>query len=248
MKGYIKLYREIEDHWLWEEPKRLRAWLYLLFEAAWEEKIIPWGKDETVTLNRGQVATTIRKLNGRWGYCNESTLALLRVFEDNGMITRMSTPKRTIITIVNYEKYQVDDKAAEHRVKRKAKHTKEEEEPKNENIYTPSREQDLKFAERLLADEIFLEQAAPSLYVETKRLKEFAGDFCKAMLGKAKYHPSYSDYRQHFFNWVNFETNKPRTNRQKNEHQTRRTESDKLEARRGTGVTAKTADDFKESF
>jgi len=29
MKGNIKLHREIENHWLWEEPRRLRAWIYL---------------------------------------------------------------------------------------------------------------------------------------------------------------------------------------------------------------------------
>ena len=131
MKGYIKLHREIQNHWLWEEPRRLRAWLYLLFEAAWEPRTIPWGKDESVTICRGQIATSIRKLNGRWGYCTETTLALLKLFEEQGMITRETSAKRSLITIVNYEKYQLfEDSAArkvERKVERKSKHNKEKE-------------------------------------------------------------------------------------------------------------------------
>lgn len=116
MKGYIKLHREIQNHWLWEEPRRLRAWLYLLFEAAWEPRTIPWGKDESVTICRGQIATSIRKLNGRWGYCTETTLALLKLFEEQGMITRETSAKRSLITIVNYEKYQLFEDSAERKV------------------------------------------------------------------------------------------------------------------------------------
>lgn len=248
MKGYIKLHREIENHWLWEEPRRLRAWIYLLFEAAWEAHTIPWGKDETVTLHRGQLATSIRKLNGRWGFCTETTISLLRLFEEQGMITRETSAKRSLITIVNYEKYQLCEDSPERKVERKTKHNKRKEEITNK-IITPSREQDLLFYEELKSDDLFFEQAAMSLSAELSAMKKSASSFRDLMLGKCKYHSSYSDYRQHFFNWLNLELQKSADKINTNNYgQSRPQTIDKYEARRGTRVGAKKADDFKESF
>lgn len=249
MKGYIKLHREIENHWLWEEPRRLRAWIYLLFEAAWESHTIPWGKDETVTLHRGQLATSIRKLNGRWGFCTETTIALLRLFEEQGMITRETSAKRSLITIVNYEKYQLGDNPPERKVERESKHNKRNEEKTINNIITLSREQDLSFYAELKSDDLFFEQAALSLNMGLAALKKSASLFCDLMVGKCKYHSSYNDYRQHFFNWVNLELQKSAERIKNNNYgQSRQQTDDKYEARRGTGVSAKKADDFKESF
>lgn len=249
MNGYIKLHREIENHWLWEEPRRLRAWIYLLFEAAWEPRTIPWGKDETVTLLRGQLATSVRKLNGRWGFCTETTIALLRLFEEQGMITRETSAKRSLITIVNYEKYQLGDDSSERKVERKTKHNKRKEEKIINNNITHSREQDLMFYEELKSDDLFFEQAALALNTDLAALKKAASSFRDLMLGKCKYHSLYTDYRQHFFNWINLELQKAAEKTKTNNYvPSRQKTDDKYEARRGTGVGAKKADDFKESF
>ena len=256
MKGYIKLHREIQNHWLWEEPRRLRAWLYLLFEAAWEPRTIPWGKDESVTLCRGQIATSIRKLNGRWGYCTETTLALLKLFEEQGMITRETSAKRSLITIVNYEKYQLFEDSAERKVERKverkSKHNKEKEEKIiNNNInLSLSREQDLIFIEQLKSDEKFFEDVAVSLHIEIQMLKDLYEEFSKSMLIKNKYHKDCADYRQHFYNWVSKVLENAAESKNNADYGRTRQKAggDKYEARRGTGVSAKTADDFQESF
>lgn len=253
MKGYIKLHREIEDHWLWLNPQHLRAWLYLLFEAAWEPKTIPWGKNETVTLRRGQLATTTRKLMGRWGYYAEATLDFLKVLEAQGMITRETSSKMTIITIVNYDKYQVEDDKAERKPKHKSKHIKEIEEEKINNInlnISPSREQDLKFFEELKNDKIFFENAAMSLHIGIEPLQKFVEQFGQEMLVKEKFHLSLSDYRQHFYNWVKLkisnEGGSKKINLTNGTGQTQTT--NKLEARRGTDAASHTPDDYTGSF
>ena len=38
MAGWIKISREIEDHWLWQDAERLRWWIDMLFMASWEDK------------------------------------------------------------------------------------------------------------------------------------------------------------------------------------------------------------------
>lgn len=255
MKGYVKLHREIEDHWLWLNPQHLRAWLYLLFEAAWEPKTIPWGKNETVTLERGQVATTIRKLMGRWGYYAEATLDFLKVLEAQGMITRQTSSKMTIITIVNYDKYQFDEDSAERKPKRKSKHIKEDkkEEIKNNNLISLSRENDLNFFEELKKDSLFFEQAAMSLKADLSSLHQYAEQFFNEMLIKEKFHPSYTDYRQHFYNWVKLELNKGGGSKKINltngtEQSGQIQAKNKYEARRGTDAGSHTPDDYSGSF
>ena len=258
MKGYIKLHREIEDHWLWLNPQHLRAWLYLLFEAAWEPKTIPWGKNETVTLERGQIATTIRKLMGRWGYYAEATLDFLKVLEAQGMITRQTSSKMTIITIVNYDKYQFDEDMAERKPKRKSKHTKEDKnkEIKINNLLTYTREQDLKFFEDLMNDEVFFEQAAMTLHAELQSLRQLAEQFSQEMLTKEKFHPSFSEYRQHFFNWAKLKISKEGgakkfnlTNGTEQPGQSGQAQAkDKYAARRGTDAVSHTPDDYTGAF
>lgn len=106
MSGYIKIHRSIINHWLWMNPKQLRAWLYMIAQAEWQPKVIPWSKGEVITIQRGQFVTSIRKLMGEFGYFADTTIKFLNILEEQGMIKKINNSKMTIITIVNYEKYQ----------------------------------------------------------------------------------------------------------------------------------------------
>lgn len=246
--GYVKVHRAILHHWLWEDPKRLRAWLYLLFEAGWEPRDIPNG-DETLTLERGQLSTTIRKLNGAWGYYSEATLKLLNLFEKYDMIVRKSYPNMTVITIVNYDEYQLERLEAERKPKRKSKHIKEDKNKEEKNIINSTsltRVRDLEFIEELKNSEAFFEQCAMTLKVELSALKEYFQQFSAEMLLQEKFHNSSADYRQHFFNWVKIQINKgPRPN---SNGTGQKETANKYEARRGTDVGNHTEDDYGETF
>lgn len=106
------------------------------------------------------------------------------------MITRETSAKRSLITIVNYEKYQLFEDSAERKVERKverkSKHNKEKEEKIiNNNInLSLSREQDLIFIEQLKSDEKFFEDVAASLRIEIQMLKDLYEEFSKTMLIK----------------------------------------------------------------
>lgn len=244
MKGYIKLHRDILDHWLWLEPKHLKAWLYLLCKAAWEPKTIPFNKDESVTIGRGQILTTIRQLMGQWGYYAQATLDFLNVLEKEGMITRESHSKFSIITIVNYDKYQDDDEKTEHKTERKSKHTKE---IKNKELNNSlSKDADEKFYEELFKQEIFFENASINLHVELNQVKKYCEQFKSDMLLQGKYHKDFDDLRRHFYNWLKIQTQKNNNDgsKQQKEENTR----DKYAARRGTPAVNHTAEDYGGSF
>ena len=168
------------------------------------------------------------------------------------MITRETSAKRSLITIVNYEKYQLFEDSAERKVERKSKHNKEKEEKIiNNNInLSLSREQDLIFIEQLKSDEKFFEDVAVSLHIEMQMLKKLYEEFSKTMLIKNKFHKDCNDYRQHFYNWVSKVLENAAESKNTADYGRTRQKAgvDKYEARRGTGVSAKTADDFQESF
>lgn len=106
MIGWIAVYRCIVDHWIWNtSSKRFQRWIDLLFLASWKDRETGFGQT-IIHLNRGQLVTSTRQLMRRWGTNNTTVDTTLKLFEENGMISCDKTRKRTIITIINYNKYQ----------------------------------------------------------------------------------------------------------------------------------------------
>jgi len=106
-KGWISLYRSIQDHWLWQEKpfSKAQAWLDLLLSANHEDKKIALG-NELILVRRGSFITSELKLMGRWGWGKEKTRKFLKLLQDDGMIVKISDHKKTTINIVNYNVYQ----------------------------------------------------------------------------------------------------------------------------------------------
>lgn len=257
MPGYINLYRDIENHWVWLDPRRFQWWIQLLFMAAWEPKTVAFGS-ETVSLKRGQLATTIRALMRRWGAHSQAALAFLSILETQKMIVRESCSKMTIITICNYDLYQSEvprnSEKSKRKSKRKSQQTKEEktEETKNLIPITLSREQDLKFFEELKKDLSFFEQMAMNLHSDVQTLIQLATKFSQEMLLKEKFHPSYSEYRQHFYNWANLKIQNEgaakKINSTNGTGQSQPQAQDKYAPRRGTDAGNHTPEDYSGAF
>ncbi|WP_139905644.1 DnaD domain protein [Clostridium thermarum] len=106
-KGWISLYRSIQDHWLWQEKPydKAHAWLDLLLSANHKEaKIL---MDNTlIKLEKGSFFTSELKLADRWGWSKKKVRNFLELLSNDNMIVKESTKKGTKITIVNYEVYQ----------------------------------------------------------------------------------------------------------------------------------------------
>lgn len=107
-KGWIKTYRKIQECWIWldKEPFDKRsAWIDLLLTANHADKKILFN-GELITVKRGQILTSVRKLAIRWGWSNDKILRFLRLLESDEMLKKDSDKYRTLITIENYEVYQ----------------------------------------------------------------------------------------------------------------------------------------------
>ena len=109
-KGYIKLHRAIKDCWIWNDNEPFtkgQAWIDLLLSANHaDKKILFEGKLRTI--HAGQFLTSLVKLSDRWKWDRKRVRKFLDVLENDNMITTDRTAHGTTITLVNWEKYQID--------------------------------------------------------------------------------------------------------------------------------------------
>lgn len=108
MTGWISLYRSIENHWIYEEDRtfsKFEAWIDILLMVNHKDKKITLG-NELINVKRGQKVTSIRKLCDRWKWSNNKVKKYLDMLQHDGMILIKSDTKKTVITVVNYDKYQ----------------------------------------------------------------------------------------------------------------------------------------------
>ena len=109
MTGWIKISREIEDHWLWQDAERMIWWIDMLFMASWEDKKVI-EDTHLITIKKGQFIASVAFLCKRWGKSNKTIIKYLKMLEEDEMICREVLHRQTpIITICNYDKYQCND-------------------------------------------------------------------------------------------------------------------------------------------
>lgn len=105
--GWIKISRNITEHWLWDDGEKLKWWLDLLLMAQWEDKKVMYDS-HLYTLQRGQMLASISFLTERWKRNRQTVMKFLKLLEEENMIMRKVVDRQTpILTICNYDKYQL---------------------------------------------------------------------------------------------------------------------------------------------
>lgn len=146
------MHRQLQESEIWHmnQPFDVRsAWIDLLLLANHEDKEIIFDyKPEIV--RRGQILTSVRQLCQRWNWGKDRTLKYLRLLCQLQMITKDSTNKRTLITIVKYGDFQgqqdtdkdTTEDTEQTRVRPQSRHNhaanNNVKNVKNERIYIPS--------------------------------------------------------------------------------------------------------------
>ena len=104
-KGWIKLHRQLIDHWVFDDPVILKTWIYLLLKVNHEEKKIPLGGD-LVIVKTGQTITSTRQLAAIIGCSRRKMSTILKMFEKDGMITTKPIKNGTALALINYGRFQ----------------------------------------------------------------------------------------------------------------------------------------------
>ena len=112
-RGYITIARGILDHPVVGARKPyspLEAWQWLLLEAAWKPRRVPISNGRTrgvASLDRGQLSHSLRFMADKWGWSVKRIRTFLNGIETDQMITTQSGTGQTLITICNYNTYQL---------------------------------------------------------------------------------------------------------------------------------------------
>ena len=107
-RGWIRIYRKIQECVLWDDFEafdRRSAWIDLLLLANHEDKKIVFD-GKPMTVKAGQRITSIRLLSERWHWSKDRVRRFLDLLEAEGMISKESDNRRTLLTIEKYSIYQ----------------------------------------------------------------------------------------------------------------------------------------------
>ena len=118
MSGWIKLHRQIQASGIYPSKRRFtqfEAWIDLLLSANWEDSRVVRGY-QPIDVKRGQVFTSRVALAQKWAWDRKSVLRFLLSLQRDNMVDIKTSKGRdtgyTLLTILNYEKYQGDESTA----------------------------------------------------------------------------------------------------------------------------------------
>lgn len=106
-KGWISLYRSLEDSWLWGDKPfaRGQAWIDLILQANHKDRKV-FSKGELVTVKKGSFLTSDQLLSDRWGWSRKKVRTFLDMLVKERMVQLKRSPKGTSLTLLNWELYQ----------------------------------------------------------------------------------------------------------------------------------------------
>ncbi|RLB94403.1 MAG: hypothetical protein DRH26_01405 [Deltaproteobacteria bacterium] len=107
MSGWISIHRKIMKHWIFQDSKKLKAWLIILMEVNHhpEDVLI---KEKVFKVKRGE---SVKSLDS-WAYLfgmgwdKSATRRFFKLLENESMIELKPTRKTTHLKVCNYEAYQ----------------------------------------------------------------------------------------------------------------------------------------------
>ncbi len=111
MAGWIKLDRQITDHWLWGDSPftKGQAWIDLLLKANHSDNKITI-KGCIIELRAGQQARSELTLSKDWEWSRGKVRRFLKMLESDSMIVQHTNHLTSIITVSNYGAFQRDEK------------------------------------------------------------------------------------------------------------------------------------------
>ena len=110
--GWVCLYRDIQDHWIWEDLKYFRWWVTILMNVNHEEKKFPVG-DQIFLCNPGQSFRSIDKWTELFNCSKKTTMKFFDMLKKDNMILTETigsgNRRKHLLTVCNWSKYQTKE-------------------------------------------------------------------------------------------------------------------------------------------
>lgn len=106
--GWIKIDRNITEHWLWTDEKKLKWWLTILLDVNYSDRKMALGYN-TYEIKRGQSPNSIRTWASIFKTGTKSVVRFLDMLEKEGLITKETIGNgkhsTTLVTVCKYDSY-----------------------------------------------------------------------------------------------------------------------------------------------
>ena len=118
MSSWIKLFRDINKHWIWQNSDYLKWWLDILLEVnhAPAKVVI---NNKIYDCNRGEKLYSLDTWANRWGTNKSKVRRFLQLLQNDSMIVLKSETQTTRLTVCKYDTYQDMRNGDETHLKRK---------------------------------------------------------------------------------------------------------------------------------
>ena len=116
MKGWIKIHRKmLENPIVMKDSDHLAVWVYLLLNAAHKERKVLF-KGDKIMLQPGQLITGRNAMADFLGISESKVKRVLSDFEGDQQIDRQRSNKNSLISLINWDKYQFFDQQSDQQV------------------------------------------------------------------------------------------------------------------------------------
>lgn len=105
MVGWIKISRDMPNHWIWKDDTKLKWWLDMLITVNFKDNKILMG-NQLIECKRGQSVMSLQQWATRWKVDKNKVRNFFVLLEKDGMIIHENLSKTTRITICKYDTYQ----------------------------------------------------------------------------------------------------------------------------------------------
>ena len=107
--GWIKLHRKLLDNpVVMKDSDHLAVWIYLLLNASHTEYPVLFG-GKKISLKAGQIITGRKSIASTLGISESKVRRILDLFEIDQQIDRQRSNKNSLVSILNWDKYQIFD-------------------------------------------------------------------------------------------------------------------------------------------
>lgn len=111
-RGYVRMYRSVLDNPTFQNHFEAMAFIYLVANAAWCPMKVRY-KGQLITLERGQVAISVRDFAAKMGKDKGWAQRFLVRLAEQDMVRTATETGVNVITLCNYSKYQQSGETTE---------------------------------------------------------------------------------------------------------------------------------------
>lgn len=134
MAGWISVHRDLMQKGYYRDSEYVHLWIHLLLTANHEDKEFLFN-GKIMRVKRGQLVTGRKELSRVTSIDENKVYRILKTLKSEQQIEQQKTNKFTVITVVNYDKYQGAEQQNEQQVNSK-RTASEQQVNTNNNIIT----------------------------------------------------------------------------------------------------------------